>query len=69
MNYKSIEPFVLGGIASCTAEIITFPIDLVKTRLQVQGQKAENLQNKYRGMFHCFKLTVKEEGFRALYNG
>jgi hypothetical protein len=60
---------VLGGISSCNAELFTFPIDLVKTRLQIQGQKVENLQNKYRGMFHCFNLIVKEEGFMALYSG
>lgn len=68
MNTKKLEPFLLGGISSCNAELATFPNDLVKTRLQIQGQNG-NFQNKYRGMFHCFKIIVKEEGYRALYNG
>ena len=69
MNYKTFEPFVLGGASSINAEIATFPIDLIKTRLQLQGQKAENLQNKYRGMIHCFTCIIREEGALALYSG
>ena len=71
MNYKTIEPFVLGGVSSCNAEFFTFPIDLVKTRLQIQGQitSSSTVESKYRGMFHCFKLIIKEEGYLALYSG
>lgn len=68
---KTFEPFLYGGIASCSAEVFTFPIDLVKTRLQVQGQKIDPnaAKIKYTGMFNCFKVVIKEEGFRALYGG
>lgn len=71
---KTVEPFIYGGVASCFSEIVTFPIDLVKTRLQIQGQTLDSLNQqaktlKYSGMFNCFKLTVKEEGLRALYAG
>ena len=67
----TVEPFICGGIASCFSEIVTFPIDLVKTRLQIQGQ-ADSIKTskpKYTGMFNCFKMVVKEEGPRALYAG
>lgn len=69
MKYKSIEPFVIGGAASCIAETFTFPIDLAKTRLQIQGQALDSLSLKYRGMIHCFSVVVKEEGASALYSG
>ncbi|CAF0826429.1 unnamed protein product [Brachionus calyciflorus] len=69
MVYKSIEPFLLGGISSCNAELFTFPIDLVKTRLQIQGQAINNCSGKYRGMFHCFVTIYKEEGFKTLFSG
>lgn len=74
MQYKQhIEPFLLGGVASCNAEICTFPIDLVKTRLQIQGQKIDEIANanqvRYRGMFHCFRMILRDQGFFALYNG
>lgn len=75
MPLKAFEPFILGGISSCTAEFFTFPIDLVKTRLQIQGQRIEfsghslNHSIKYNGMFNCFSVIVREEGIRSLFYG
>ncbi|PIK54858.1 putative kidney mitochondrial carrier protein 1, partial [Apostichopus japonicus] len=49
----------------------TFPLDLTKTRLQVQGQQFEaNFKSvKYRGMLHAMRVIASEEGFGALYFG
>ncbi|XP_071505758.1 kidney mitochondrial carrier protein 1-like [Diadema antillarum] len=65
------KPFVYGGTASVVAECGTFPLDLTKTRLQVQGQRLEaNFRDlKYRGMFHALRRIAKEEGVHALYSG
>lgn len=46
----------------------TFPIDLTKTRLQVQGQ-SQYMEVRYKGMFHALFKIGKEEGIRALYSG
>lgn len=46
----------------------TFPIDLTKTRLQVQGQ-SQYTEVRYKGMFHALFRIGKEEGTRALYSG
>ena len=69
--YDSVTPFITGGCASIIAELITFPIDLVKVRLQLQGQKAcnENATLKYRGMIHALSTIPREEGLAALYSG
>ena len=48
---------------------VTFPVDLIKTRLQIQGQLIESVKPKYKGIFNCFNLVVKEEGVKALYGG
>lgn len=66
-----LKPFFFGGVASCAAEILTFPIDTAKTRLQLQGQTtdAHHSQNRYKGIFHCWKTVVKEEGLTVLYSG
>ncbi len=72
---KTFEPFFYGGVASCLSEAVTFPIDLVKTRLQIQGQKMtladsqSAVRVRYSGMLNCFTLIVKEEGIKALYAG
>jgi len=68
---KTFEPFIYGGVASCLSEAVTFPIDLVKTRLQIQGQTSNQsvTRLKYSGMMNCFSMIVKEEGLKALYAG
>lgn len=65
------RPFVYGGLASCTAESGTFPIDVTKTRLQVQGQQLDSKHSKlrYKGMSDAFLKIYREEGIRSLYSG
>lgn len=49
----------------------TFPIDLAKTRLQVQGQVGDSKYReiRYRGMLHAIVRIAREEGVRSLYSG
>ncbi|RNA06067.1 brain mitochondrial carrier 1 isoform X4 [Brachionus plicatilis] len=69
MVYKNFEPFLIGGLSSCNAEFFTFPIDLVKTRLQIQGQAINNCSGKYRGMLDCFSSVYREEGIKTMFSG
>lgn len=71
MEKPDWRPFVYGGLASCTAEFGTFPIDVAKTRLQVQGQQLDSKYSKlkYRGMLDAFFKIYREEGIRSLYSG
>lgn len=58
--------YVLSAIAACTAETVTFPSDIVKTRLQVQNsQKGVPT----RGIFGTAAGIVREEGLLSLYKG
>lgn len=58
-------PFVSGSLSGFTASIITYPLDLIRTR--VSGQIGENLV--YSGIAHTFTRTLREEGYRALFRG
>ncbi|XP_011830033.1 PREDICTED: kidney mitochondrial carrier protein 1 [Mandrillus leucophaeus] len=71
MSALNWKPFVYGGLASITAECGTFPIDLTKTRLQIQGQTndAKFKEIRYRGMLHALVRIGREEGLKALYSG
>ncbi|KAM9203501.1 kidney mitochondrial carrier protein 1 isoform 1-T1 [Mergus octosetaceus] len=71
MSALNWKPFLYGGLASITAECGTFPIDLTKTRLQVQGQvnDAKYKEIRYRGMMHALVRICREEGLKALYSG
>ncbi len=48
--------------AATIAEAVTYPLDLTKTRLQLQGEVIAGESNvKYRGMFKTAFGVVKEE--------
>ncbi|KAI4892655.1 hypothetical protein NFI96_022789 [Prochilodus magdalenae] len=67
--------FIGAGTAACIADLVTFPLDTAKVRLQIQGEssgtaKASHAQAaKYRGVFGTITTMVRTEGPRSLYNG
>jgi len=61
-----------AGAAACIADIVTFPLDTAKVRLQIQGEKAAAEAAKdirYRGVFGTISTMIRTEGPRSLYNG
>lgn len=56
--------FIGGGLAGVTAASVTYPLDLVRTRLAAQRNTMY-----YRGIWHAFGTICKEEGFWGLYKG
>uniref|UniRef100_UPI003AB0E5ED dicarboxylate carrier UCP2-like isoform X3 n=1 Tax=Centroberyx gerrardi TaxID=166262 RepID=UPI003AB0E5ED len=64
--------FFGAGTAGCIADLVTFPLDTAKVRLQIQGESKPSLNGqklKYKGVFGTIKTMVKTEGPRSLYNG
>ncbi|XP_073321517.1 mitochondrial brown fat uncoupling protein 1 [Pagrus major] len=58
-----------AGLAACWADIVTFPLDTAKVRLQIQGEKTAVGGIRYRGVFGTISTMIKTEGPRSLYNG
>jgi len=56
-----------AGVAACFADLITFPLDTTKVRLQVQGELGEGAQA--RGVLGTAANIAKTEGAGALYSG
>lgn len=54
-----------GSLAGMVSTIVTYPTDLIKTRLIVQNM----LEPSYRGILHAFSTVYQQEGFLALYRG
>ena len=52
--------FLPGAIQATTIIAVGFPFDTVKTRMQA---------GPYVSSIHCFHMTVRNEGVRALYRG
>merc|ERR1719310_1850875 len=61
-----LKGLVYGGVASCVAETITMPVDVVKTRLQMDGSSGIK---QYNGTMDCAGKMVKAEGPSALFKG
>lgn len=53
-----------GGLAGITAASVTYPLDLVRTRLSAQTNV-----NYYRGIWHALSTITREEGIFGLYKG
>ncbi|XP_077574395.1 mitochondrial brown fat uncoupling protein 1 [Stigmatopora nigra] len=62
-----------AGAAACIADMVTFPLDTAKVRLQIQGEMkvaaAEAKAIRYRGVFGTISTMIRTEGPRSLYNG
>jgi solute carrier family 25 iron transporter 28/37 len=58
--------FVGGAVAGFSEHLVMYPVDTVKTRLQVSGQPGMPV---YTSLSHAGKSIIKQEGFRRLYRG
>lgn len=71
--------YVLSSTAASVAETATYPLDITKTRLQIQGEAAlnkcgnfsssVNSNIKTRGMLHTAVGIIREEGLLKLWQG
>ncbi|KAJ6923303.1 mitochondrial carrier protein CoAc2 isoform X1 [Populus alba x Populus x berolinensis] len=68
---------VAGSFAGGTAVLLTYPLDLVRTKLayQIVSSPKANVNGVigtelvYKGIRDCFSKTLKESGLRGLYRG
>uniref|UniRef100_A0A1A8HPM9 Solute carrier family 25, member 35 n=4 Tax=Nothobranchius TaxID=28779 RepID=A0A1A8HPM9_NOTKU len=63
--------FILGGGAACGACLFTNPLEVVKTRMQLQGELRSRgtYQVYYRNVFHAFYTIGKVDGLAGLQKG
>ncbi|XP_064553975.1 mitochondrial uncoupling protein 4-like [Drosophila montana] len=66
-----VELYASSVLSACCAEIFCYPLDVLKTRMQIQGEIASKTYSniKYRGMFGTALGIIKEEGLHKLYGG
>lgn len=56
---------IIAGLLSGASKVLLgHPFDTLKVRMQTDGNSG-----RFKGLRHCFRETVKNEGFRALYKG
>ncbi len=64
----TVVSFFAGGFSGMTASAATYPLDLVRGRISGKGADASG-NKRYTGIVNVMSITVKEEGFFALYKG
>lgn len=72
IRYDSLwVSYVVSVLAAWVAEFVTYPLDLTKTRLQIQGEASSSKGTKlqYRGMLKTAFGIVREEGTLKLWQG
>jgi len=64
---KTLPQMLLaGGLAGVASWVFTYPIDVVKTRIQTDGMSGIQ---QYEGYVSCVRQTVQREGWQALMRG
>jgi hypothetical protein len=62
-----LQQMALAGVSNACAACFTNPVDVVKVRLQMDGEGATG--KRYRGVFHCGQTLFRDEGVKGLYRG
>jgi solute carrier family 25 phosphate transporter 23/24/25/41 len=70
----TVNPLItlsIGGAAGVAGQTVSYPLDLVRRRLQVQDFSGfvGTQVTHYDGMIDCFKKIFKSEGIRGFYKG
>eukprot|EP01112_Ceratiomyxa_fruticulosa_P016696 TRINITY_DN5086_c0_g1_i1.p1 TRINITY_DN5086_c0_g1~~TRINITY_DN5086_c0_g1_i1.p1 ORF type:complete len:317 (-),score=30.70 TRINITY_DN5086_c0_g1_i1:67-1017(-) len=65
----SFDKFAFGGISCMVPLLLMNPVEVVKIRLQIQGELSLVSERRYRGLLHGLWRVGNEEGVRGLYKG
>jgi solute carrier family 25 (adenine nucleotide translocator) protein 4/5/6/31 len=65
------EDFMIGGVSAGISKTVSAPIERIKLLVQNQEEmlKQGTLDKRYAGVGDCFKRTIANEGFWALWRG
>ncbi|RMZ80287.1 hypothetical protein DV738_g2821, partial [Chaetothyriales sp. CBS 135597] len=58
-----------GAVAGVSEILLMYPLDVVKTRVQLQGKVPVPGQDYYTSMLDCFQKIIRNEGPARLYRG
>lgn len=71
MQKNDVIEFILAGFAGCGAGIFTNPLEVIKTRMQLQGELKARGQHAvfYKNSLHAAYAIAKSDGILALQSG
>lgn len=66
-NPSVVVSLACGSLAGLVSSTMTFPLDLVRRRMQLQGQAGTTM--RYHSLGGAFHSIISTEGWRGLYSG
>ncbi|KAJ6486927.1 L-ornithine transporter [Mycena sanguinolenta] len=67
---ETVKEIVIGSFVGIVSEVIEYPADLAKVRLQAQLlTPPTDERQRFKGPIDCLTKTWQREGFRGLYRG
>ncbi|KAK6145008.1 hypothetical protein DH2020_021828 [Rehmannia glutinosa] len=68
-NIKAMEIFLVGAVAKLGATISTYPLLVVKSRLQAKQEIGGNISLRYSGTIDAIIKMIRYEGLSSFYKG
>ncbi|XP_071934529.1 peroxisomal nicotinamide adenine dinucleotide carrier-like isoform X1 [Coffea arabica] len=68
-DVSALEVFLLGAVAKLGATVVTYPLLVVKSRLQAKQVASGDKRHHYRGTLDAFIKMIRYEGFYGFYKG
>lgn len=68
-NVSALEVFLLGALAKLGATVTTYPLLVVKSRLQAKQEIGGNTALRYSGTLDAIIKMIQYEGLRGFYKG
>lgn len=68
-DVSALEVFLLGAVAKLGATLATYPLLVVKSRLQAKQDIGGNISLRYSGTLDAIIKMIKYEGFSSFYKG
>ncbi|XP_027336075.1 peroxisomal nicotinamide adenine dinucleotide carrier [Abrus precatorius] len=65
----ALEIFLLGALAKLGATVVTYPLLVVKARLQARQDKSGDRRHHYKGTWDAIIKMIRYEGFYGFYKG
>ncbi|KAG5493280.1 hypothetical protein GH5_02022 [Leishmania sp. Ghana 2012 LV757] len=66
-SLSSAEVGVVGMFSSTVAQTVSYPLNVIRTRLQTQGSNGR--ATKYTGMVDCMVKMIRNKGVTSLFSG
>lgn len=63
---STIKMLLAGGLAGVVSWAIVYPVDVLKSRVQIDGMK---YPGQYANSFDCLRKSIKSEGYAFLFRG